>query len=891
MCYEWVMKENKVILWVEIQGNNYGGIIIKSLQKSAYPYKLELFIKRTVDQALKFIKNNFPDLVFIDLDLLDDTGVEVLKEVKKTGSVCPVIILADKDRRNDAVRAVCSGAVDYLIKTEAVLCDIPHIIDYYLNYQEVLGGFEKNKVEYIRCLSDKAERKKDKKITSAVNQELEKRGNERISEYIKTNRYLEAEINYRKIEEKKLLELINKLEKLIEVKNRILAVKDTDIFFEKVVDIIKESFGYYHVGIYMLDNDTGLFRLKAQSGMCTQIFQGDYNLDTAKGIPGWVADNKKSLLVNHVRMDSGYLSTFNENSDALSELSVPVIRDSDVIGVLDLQSTAVADFDQNDVRLIENVASQIALTVNKHLFCESIESKWSKQKQIEKELQGSESQYFNIIDNVNIGVYRNTGGNQGRFLKANTALAKMFGYESVEEFIAVPVAHLYHDPAERLEFVESARNEGFIKDSKIKLRKKDGSLIWVSCTAKVQYDDKGQIKWMDGVMEDISEIKVAEASLLESEELFRSVVENSYDGIFIVNAGCKIIYVNNELCNILGRDKESLSGNDFRDYITDEYKEIVFNKYIKHNKKLNVSARFEFDIFRESGVIRRVEISSSLIKESSGQIRTIAQVKDITEKKNMEEELKKYAEQLEQKVKQRTNELIQADKMVSLGYLVAGVAHEVNNPLAYIKLNTCFIMEDLNKLKEYCKENNISIDVFRDLEKILNTNIDGINKIDAITKSLKRFSRAGLECKEEADINQGIRDTLIIVRNQFRHSIEVIEEYGDIPLIKCNIGQLNQVFMNLIINSSQSMERGSIQVVTWIDNDNLFISFTDNGCGIEKDKLTNIFDPFFTTREEGTGLGLSLSYKIIKDHDGDITADSTPGKGTTMTIRLPLNQK
>ena len=170
----------------------------------------------------------------------------------------------------------------------------------------------------------------------------------------------------------------------------------------------------------------------------------------------------------------------------------------------------------------------------------------------------------------------------------------------------------------------------------------------------------------------------------------------------------------------------------------------------------------------------------------------------------------------------------------------------------------------------------------------MNTNIDGIDRIATITRTLKRFAKSDSEGMVKADVNEGFRDTLVIVHNQLKHRVEVHEDYGKIPRTVCNLGQLNQVFMNMVLNSSQAMDAGDIWIKTWNDEQNIYIEIKDNGSGIPEDKLQRIFDPFFTTRHDGTGFGLSISYRIMKDHNGDVQVKSEVGKGTTMKIVLPI---
>ncbi len=261
---------------------------------------------------------------------------------------------------------------------------------------------------------------------------------------------------------------------------------------------------------------------------------------------------------------------------------------------------------------------------------------------------------------------------------------------------------------------------------------------------------------------------------------------------------------------------------------------------------------------------------------------------NIVEEKEIKEELKRYTNKLEEEVKRQTRELIQSEKMISLGLLVAGVAHEINNPLAYIKATIDIIKEDLLEMKKNNYKGEISINQLKEIEKSIDTVSEGILRISNITTTLKRFAKPTEE-KNIQDITQGLKDTLVILHNKLKDRINIIEDYGNIPKIECNISQLNQVFLNVLLNASESMDTGKIKIKTWNDNNWIYVQIEDNGIGIPPDKKNNIFDPFFTTKEQGTGLGLSVSYQIIKDHKGHINIDSEERKGTKVTISLPIN--
>jgi PAS domain S-box-containing protein len=310
--------------------------------------------------------------------------------------------------------------------------------------------------------------------------------------------------------------------------------------------------------------------------------------------------------------------------------------------------------------------------------------------------------------------------------------------------------------------------------------------------------------------------------------------------------------------------------------------------------------------------------------------------RDITDRLALEAKLKEYTETLEKKVEERTLELkqqnealektlkqlketqvqlLQADKMASLGQLAAGVAHEINNPIGFINSNLNTLKKYMSSIQDYGQAvdkvltddspsaiNDLNqirrakkVDfIIEDISAVVNESLEGTERVKTIVQDLKDFSYQGREGFLPYDLNKGIKSTLNIVQNELKNKVEVIEELGDIPTLQCYPQQVNQVFMNLLVNAAQAIpKRGKIIIRTYLDKDEAIAEFIDNGIGISAENLQKIFEPFYTTKEvgEGTGLGLSISYRIIEKHRGCIEVESEKGKGTTFRVRLPLNRQ
>ncbi len=270
------------------------------------------------------------------------------------------------------------------------------------------------------------------------------------------------------------------------------------------------------------------------------------------------------------------------------------------------------------------------------------------------------------------------------------------------------------------------------------------------------------------------------------------------------------------------------------------------------------------------------------------------------------------------RLSQAQDQLLQSEKMASIGQLAAGVAHEINNPVGYVFSNfgtlESYVAKLFDMLKVYeeaesaivapevldaikAERDRIELDYLKeDIPALMAESKEGIARVRKIVQDLKDFSRGDVDQEWQwTNIHRGIDSTLNIVNNEVKYKADVIKEYGDLPEIECLPSQLNQVVMNLVVNAAHAIdgERGRITVGTGVSDGHVWIKVADNGAGIPKEILPRIFDPFFTTKPvgQGTGLGLSLSYGIVQKHNGTIEVESESGRGTTFLIKLPIRHE
>lgn len=278
-------------------------------------------------------------------------------------------------------------------------------------------------------------------------------------------------------------------------------------------------------------------------------------------------------------------------------------------------------------------------------------------------------------------------------------------------------------------------------------------------------------------------------------------------------------------------------------------------------------------------------------------------------------EAKRFALELEQantELKETQSQMLQKEKMASIGQLAAGVAHEINNPMGFITSNLGTLRKYGGKLLEFMtfivdrskslpelreqietERQKLKIDyVADDLENLITESLEGAERVRKIVADLKSFSRVDEAEYKVVDLAECLDSTINIVWNELKYKATLKKVYGELPPLRCYPQQLNQVFMNLLVNAAHAIEnQGEITIRTWSESGWVSVSIEDNGCGIPDDVKARIFEPFFTTKEvgRGTGLGLSISYDIVKKHGGEITVASESGKGTTFVVRLPLN--
>jgi two-component system NtrC family sensor kinase len=441
----------------------------------------------------------------------------------------------------------------------------------------------------------------------------------------------------------------------------------------------------------------------------------------------------------------------------------------------------------------------------------------------------------------------------------------------------------------------------------------------------------------------IGSLKVTTEELEVSEQRYKTLIETaSKAGIGIVvlqndkNKKGIVKYVNQGLIDMSGYTREELFCMPFLKLVHPDNQHFFLELFTKVSSDDTINKSYRFIGVNKSLEKIPIEISSG-VTNFEGQQAFVLYAKNISIQLEAEKQLKDYSANLEAMVKAKTTELqktlyslqntqsqlLQAEKLASVGQLAAGVAHEINNPVGFVKSNLGTMEEyrlDLTKLLEsYAKFESITMEtekineipsiknaiestkkikedidfdfILDDYPGLIEDSKEGMERVAKIVADLKNFVHMDKAKLEYANINHGIESTLNIVGNELKYKAKVIKDLGDLPLVKCYPQQLNQIFANLLVNAAHAIEKeGEIRIFTAKDKDRVIIKIGDTGCGIPQNIIDKIYDPFFTTKEvgKGTGLGLNVVYNIIQTHQGTIDIESQVGKGSTFIITLPI---
>ena len=521
---------------------------------------------------------------------------------------------------------------------------------------------------------------------------------------------------------------------------------------------------------------------------------------------------------------------------------------------------------------------------------------------------------------------------QGVIREANLSGSHLLGIERhllVEKPFSSFVANEEgkEEIAQHLESV--VRREGMQKCD-IRLTGNDGTEIFGQLQSVLVGSEKsGNMCILSSVVDGTAGEKLKK-DILGALEYAENIVETVREPLVVLNSELKILTANHSFYNIFKVMPEDTIGNFIYDVGNRQWDipalRILFEEILPNETVINgYEVEHDFpDIGRKTILLNARQI----FRENIGSRIILIAMEDITERKQIEavlhenqEQLQTFNDQLENRIAEEVRKnrekdilLLHQDKMSSIGQLAAGVAHEINNPMAFIASNLVTLKGYVEAMSRYHKlihdllVKNGSADellileeatrkldimfILEDISPLIAQSSEGADRVKQIVHDLKGFARTDDSSFELADLNDCVRSTVNIVRNEIKYVADLDLQLADIPHISCSRNQLSQVIINLLVNAAHSIEsHGSITVTTLQVDDSVVLRVRDTGRGMSEEVRNRIFEPFFTTKEvgKGTGLGLSISYSIIKKHGGEIVVESKPGTGTIFSVILPIH--
>ncbi len=409
---------------------------------------------------------------------------------------------------------------------------------------------------------------------------------------------------------------------------------------------------------------------------------------------------------------------------------------------------------------------------------------------------------------------------------------------------------------------------------------------------------------------DITHRKRAEEELERSLSLLRATLDSTTDGILVVDKEGKVVNCNRKFMEMWRVTKpigELRCTQEEMGFVLSQLRnpELFLSRVTELQAHPEAESHDVLE-FRDGRIYERYSQPQRLGNETVGRVWSF---RDVTEERQAQAALRESYEELEEKVEARTlelrqkqSQLVQSEKMAALGQLVAGVAHEINTPLGALTSNIDIFARTLTRIEAIMAEDEtVGVSGNEKLQRLLGSageltkvSQTAAERIMTIVGSLRRFARLDEAELDEVDLHEGIENTLTLVQHELKNRIQVEKDYGEIPRVKCYPNRLNQVFMNLLVNASHAIEgQGTIAIKTRQQGDSVLIEFKDSGRGIPQENLQRIFDPGFTTKGSGvgTGLGSSIVYRIVQDHQGSIQVESGVGKGSTFRLLLPIQRE
>ncbi len=724
------------------------------------------------------------------------------------------------------------------------------------------------------------------------NGELEKIAHDRTLELAQVNRFMESEIAKHKRTEQKLLR-VNRALLVTEACGRAIRHADDETkFLNEICKLIVETGGYRMAWVgYATHDEKKTVRHVAHAGFDAEYLEA---INTAWGgaeqSPASISIRDNSVVVIKDIFNDQNFTSWREEATRHGYASVaifPIVIDTAPIGVLLAYSSEPDAFDEDEIGLLSGLTEEAGLGIT------TVRAYTDRERAVEALLE-NETRMKTIVDTVTDGILITEF--DGRIIYANAAADRIFESSVKDHLWKDLMLKLMVDDKDALELQMILNNDKTVYGFEFGAHRQDGTGVTFSMNSAPIKDFSGSVVGMVSTVRNVTRKKETEDRLRK----FSLAVEQSAAGVIITDLNGVIEYINEKFCKLTGYCRDEVIGQNPRILKSGKTAD---EKYQELWKAISSGREWvgEFCNKKKNGEVYWEYIAISPIRNSEGvATHFLAIMEDITARKNSEKQAMLNQQQL-----------IHADKMKTLGTLVAGVAHEINNPNSFIMLNTP-LLKDIwgniaSVLEEYQKERGdlrIGVLSFNEMRETVVKLLDGINagseRIEKIVAKLKDFSQKDLKSnKYPFNINRAIESAIVLTGSMIKESTDnfSVKLDDNLPNVMGDFVEIEQVFINLISNACQALadKEKSIFVTTSYDEKSamVVVSVADEGVGILPENINKVADPFFTTKRNigGTGLGLSVSYGIIKDHRGSWEFMSQNGAGTCVKVALPIAER
>ncbi|HEX8700797.1 MAG TPA: PAS domain S-box protein [Myxococcaceae bacterium] len=675
------------------------------------------------------------------------------------------------------------------------------------------------------------------------------------------------------------------LSALVEMQQRLLAASQDENPYKDVLEPIGRASGASRVYVFAVHRgEAGQLLMSQKAEWCAPGVKPESDNPALQNLPVEPKFTRWAQLLSRGERVDGLVREFPEGERAvlepqniLSIIVLPLLINGAWAGYIGFDNCVEERrWDQLEVDLLTATAGAISLEL--------------EHRQSESALREREKRYRQLAENASDIQYRYRMEEPRAFVYISRVVSDRLGYSPEEHYESPELWHKLVHPGDLPTLQQLLETPQLLGDKPVVLRftTRSGGTRWLEHTVAPVLDPTGRPVLVEGIARDITERREVEEALKLSEASFRILLEGVPDAAAIQRDG-RIVYANMALVTTLGFDRpEQLIGHSLAHFIEDDIEAIPGPPPDPSGIKGMITG--ERRLVRRDGKTRVAELMSlPLLFDGAPAVVSIA--RDVTEQRQLQARL------------------TLADRLASVGTLAAGIAHEINNPLAFVISNLSFLSEEMRRSQISLEGNtasgssslggprlrNRSELELVEWQEVLSEAYEGAERVRQIVRQLKTFSRPDEDRLSPVDVHQVLDSVVMMAANEIRHRAQLHREYGNVPLVMANEGGLCQVFLNLVVNAAQAIPEGdahhnTIRLITKrVDMGRVSIEVQDTGSGIPREALSRIFDPFFTTKPVGvgTGLGLSICHGIITNLGGEISVESELGKGSTFRVVLP----